>query len=205
MIILRIIKIYGFRINYGILPRRILFSFLFLCHLCNIGVNDLYAADDSLEYKIKAAYLYNFTKFIDWPQREGGVDTLPIKICVLGNDPFGKLIDPIETKISKGRAIRLQRIRNIDNVSNCHIVFISRSESNRLEQILLEAGDSGILTVSDTEEFAKNGGIIGFIIKDDRIRLEINITAASKAGLKVSAKLLEISRIVRTGEQGLKQ
>jgi len=156
----------------------------------------LYAGEESVEYKIKAGYLYNFTKFINWPTDSYKT----FNLCILGPDPFGSLIDPIEQHRVSDRPIKLVRLSGSNSFSGsaplfCHILFVSAST------ILPAIRQDNTLTVGESPDFALHGGIIGFINRDGRIRLQINLTAVKQSGLKISAKLLEAADIIDGGKQ----
>src|SRR6185503_17900412 len=123
----------------------------------------------------------------------------PLVIGVLGNDPFGGEIDrAIEGKTVNGRRLMIKRFASLEAYQYCHILFVSSSEKNSLPRIIAAVGNSGVLTVSETDRFAHIGGIINFVTIENRIRFEINQTAAERAGLKISSKLLSLGRVVRT-------
>jgi hypothetical protein len=167
----------------------------------------LYAESSSVEYKIKAGYLYNFTKFVTWP--EDNSDTF--NICILGDDPFGALLNPIEKRTASGRPIRLIRLHNLtalkngagDNLNklqNCHILFSNSSVNHSVfknAQVLQVINNA--LTVGEGEMFAVHGGMIGFVNRQGKIKLQINLTVIKQSGLKVSAKLLEVAELVEEG------
>jgi hypothetical protein len=160
-------------------------------------VQPIYASNQSSEYKIKAGYLYNFTKFIDWPDDSESSPEQTFTICLLGNDPFGDVLTPINNKKAKGQQIELVRFtRMSQEVSNCKILFISRSEQKHIKNILHELSGLSILAVGDMDNFAEAGGIVGFVIRDGRVRLTINHMAAQQANLNISAKLLEIAHVL---------
>jgi len=149
------------------------------------------------EYQVKAAFLYNFVKFVEWPVEAFNDSSAPVVIGVVGDDPFGSKIDQmINGKIANGRPLVLKRFPNLKALTFCHIVFICSSEKNNLRQALAAAG-AGVLTVGETERFIQMGGIINFTIVDSKVRLEINQVAAERAGLKISAKLLNLGRPAR--------
>lgn len=152
---------------------------------------------DQVEYQVKAAYLYQFTKFTEWPGKEFLNTNTPIRICVLGTNPFGQLLDDINNKKSQNRHLEIKYLSSINNLSKCHVIFISQSEEYKLKQILTLTKDSPVLTVSDINDFAERGGIIGLIISQGNIRLEINYDASSTAGVKLSSKLLEIATLIK--------
>ena len=151
---------------------------------------------EDLEYKVKAAYLYNFIKFVDWPSESMENTDLPIRICVLGKNPFGDLLSPLEEKRAKDRPLVLESRDGVEEAGDCHVLFISSSESRYLPRLIKRIGKKSILTVGEMKGFAEQGGIIGFVIRDGKVRLEINHKSAKQAGLEVSAKLLEIATIV---------
>ncbi len=156
----------------------------------------IHAEDHSVEYKIKADYLYNFTKFVDWPI-EHHPQNQTLKICLLGDDPFGSLLDPLQSKKSKGRPIQVIRFKRMDpDIAQCQILFIAESEIDQLEQILKPLSGISLLTVGNTEQFTLSGGMVGFVIDRGRVRLQINRTAVDNASLTISAKLLEVAQIV---------
>ncbi len=165
--------------NITKLPLFLLGSLLFL--------PTLHADEAPVEYKIKAGYLYNFTKFITWPKH----NTKTFNICLLGNDPFGELINPIEQQSALEMPIKLIRLERLIGEPYCHILFIPSLKNLPPPQAL-----TSTLTVGEGKEFAEQGGMIGFEHKEGRIKLQINLQAIKKSGLKVSAKLLEVSDII---------
>jgi YfiR/HmsC-like len=155
------------------------------------------SAQEASEYQVKAAFLYNFAKFVEWPAG-GGADA-PLVIGVLGKDPFGGEIDrAVEGKTVNGRRLTIKRFSSLEAYEYCHILFVSSSERNKLPQIIAAVRNSSVLTVSETDRFAHIGGIINFVTIENRIRFEINQAAAERAGLKISSKLLSLGRVVRT-------
>jgi hypothetical protein len=154
-------------------------------------------AQASDEYQVKAAFLYNFVRFVEWPADAFSDSSAPVVIGVVGDDPFGSKIDQmINGKTANGRPLVLKRFTNIKALTFCHILFICSSEKNNLRQALAAAG-AGVLTVGETERFTQMGGIINFTIVDSKVRFAINQVAAERAGLKISAKLLNLSRPAR--------
>ena len=151
----------------------------------------------NLEYKVKAAYLYNFTKFVTWPEQafDASPDA-PLSICILGEDPFGHSLDLLANKTARGRTVALNYLQDIRQAGRCHVLYISRSEKNSLGGILQYLGDRPVLTVSDIDGFAVKGGCIRLDIIDGKVRFNINVQAARRAQLKMSAKLLELARVV---------
>lgn len=158
-------------------------------------------ADSPPEYQIKAVFLFNFAQFIEWPAPAFGGPKDPLVIGVIGEDPFGTLLDDTvrDEKIG-ARPLIVRRYRRVEDIDQCHILFVSRSESKRLEQIVAGLKGRSILTVGDTEGYALRGVMIRFITEKNRIRLRINLDAAKAAGLVVSSKLLRAADIVTTRE-----
>lgn len=139
---------------------------------------------ENLEYKIKAAYLYNFTKFITWPEKS----TPTFNICIIGNDPFGNLLNSLESKTAFDKPIRVLRYDDIKQANDCHIIYLDQANSH----ITLE----NTLMVSSQPLFAESGGMIGFTLEDEKVRLHINLKAVKQSGLGISAKLIEVSTLV---------
>lgn len=144
------------------------------------------------EYQVKAAFLYNFTKFIEWPSQRPNMPD----ICIVGDDPFDSILEEtLRGKTINGREIHIRRMKSEENARGCQIVFMSASE--RPKRTALEAlQNTNTLTVGERPGFAEDGGIINFVIKDDRVHFEINVDAAERARLKISSKLLSLARIV---------
>jgi YfiR/HmsC-like len=146
------------------------------------------------EYDVKAAFLYNFAKFTDWPAGSFAGDLAPLTICVLGDNPFGNAFNSIRSKTIKNRPAAVREIPAVDAVGGCHVLFISASEQPRIEAILTSLGKRNVLTVSDMKQFAASGGMIGFVTVDEKIRFEINARASNRAGLNVSSQILKLAR-----------
>jgi hypothetical protein len=144
------------------------------------------------EYDVKAAFLYNFTKFVEWPpsalQERGD-----FQLCVLGEDPFGRSLEVVADEKVAGRRISLLRTPKLAEPEGCQILFISRSERHRMPEVLRELRDTPVLTVADTDGFLGHGGIINFILEGSKVRFEINQEAAERAGIKISSKLLRLA------------
>jgi hypothetical protein len=153
------------------------------------------AADESLEYSVKAAFLLNFTKFIEWPASAFGAADSPMAICILGDDPFGSTLDQIVAgEVVNGRRIVVQRIKRAPTPKSCQVLFVGNSgkDGSRIPPGL----GPGVLTVGAGEDFVRDGGTIAFVIENRRVRFDINQTAAENAGLKLSSKLLNVARSV---------
>lgn len=162
--------------------------------VAGIQLRSAWAGD--LENKVKSAYIYNFTKFVDWPEGEGGTGREPLRICIVGNDPIRTVLGELTNREANGRPLLVQRVKDLKTVGACSVAFISRSEEQQLPSILQRLHVVRTLTVSDISQFAQRGGMIGFVTEGGRVKLEINLRAIRQAGLKVSAKLLEVARVV---------
>jgi hypothetical protein len=150
------------------------------------------------EYPLKAAYLFNFTQFVEWPSNSFISPDAPMVIGVLGEDPFGGALDQaIKGKAVHGHSFELKRFKQIGEMRGCHVLFVCASEAVRLPEILLAAQKGGILTVSDIDRFAERGGIINFYMENNKVRFKINLNAAERAGTKISSQLLRLGTIIR--------
>ena len=155
------------------------------------------ANEKNLEYKVKAAYLYNFTKFVKWPDDVlSNTQKKTLNICILGKDPFGHAIDLLLNKTAQGRSVAIEYIKEVNPNTQCHVVFITRSKSNKIEQILSQLSEKNVLTVSDIDQFAIKGGCISLHVFKGKVRFNVNKKAADNADLKISAKLLELAKAV---------
>ncbi len=147
------------------------------------------------EYQIKAAFLYHFAQFVEWPAASFGSSTSPLIIAVLGDDPFGDALDKtILGKKLNEHPIEIRRIPTAaEATTNCHILFISSSEKERLSNIFSVLRNSPVLTVGETERFTESGGMINFVLQSKKIKFQINDDAAKAAGLKIRSKLLSLA------------
>ena len=153
------------------------------------------------EYQVKAVYLFNFGRFIEWP--ESAAKDESFTICVLGLDPFGSALDATLAGEAIGsRKLVARRIMSTREVTNCRILFISSSEVSHIKEILSSLEKSNILTVSDMPGFTSNGGMIQFVLKENKVRFEVNLTAAEKAGLTFSSQLLKVATDVKKESPG---
>jgi len=154
-------------------------------------------ANSPSEYQLKAVFLFNFAKFIDWPPGSLTSPQSPFAICILGQDPFGNALDDIlQGKMIRDQPLAVQRLKDQAEARRCQIVFVSSSESARLAEILKSLRGANTLIVGETNGFAASGGTIEFTLEDNRLRFTINTDAADRAGLKFSAKLLSLAKIV---------
>ena len=158
-------------------------------------------ADDreTTEYKIKAAFLYNFSRFVTWPDHDSQDDG-KFNLCILGSDPFGELLDPLSGKPVQKESLEIKRLTSLRQDHACQIIYVSQAGTSNLEQTISDLQDQAVLTVSDIEGFTTIGGIIQFKLIDNKVRFYINIDAAKRAGLTISSKLLSLATIVRSGQ-----
>ncbi len=156
-------------------------------------------AEDSIskEYLLKAAFIYNFARFTDWPRESFSGTDDPLVLLILGKDPFEKAIESIAGRKVQGRTLRIKRITQPEEIDRCHMLFISTSERDRLTEILQKINNMPVLTVGEMEGYTVAGGIINFSVEKNKIRFEINIDAAQRSGLKISSKLLRLAKIIR--------
>lgn len=155
----------------------------------------------SKEYQIKAVFLFNFAQFVEWPTNAFPEEQTPLTIGVLGDDPFDAFLDEtVQGEKVDGHPLMIQRYHNIEDAKNCQILFISRSERSRMEQILADLKGRNILTVGDMEGFSKSGGVIRFVTEENKIHFRINLEAAKNANLTISSKMLRLAEIVEPGK-----
>ena len=164
------------------------------------GGNGLVFADSPdkfQEYQVKAAFLYNFARFVEWPNGAFPDGKSPFVLAVIGKDPFGESLDLLKGKTVGNREIVINRIADIDRLEKCHILFICDSEKERLKPILRKAESARMLTISDLKGFCEAGGHIAFYLEENKIRFEINNEDAQRTGLKISSQLLKLAKIFK--------
>lgn len=145
------------------------------------------------EQEVKAAYLFNFAKFVDWPEGMFASPSEPFQICVFGQDPFGRLLDGvIQGEQVDGKRLAAARPERIAELRSCHILFVSRSERGRLGEILAAVRGSNVLTVGEGEEFLEKGGMIAFVRQGTKVRFYIDQKAAEQAPFKISSRLMAL-------------
>lgn len=149
----------------------------------------------SPEYQVKAAFIYNFVKFVEWPGDQTS-SASTITLGILGRDPFGEALDQVKGKLAKGRRIVVVHFRRIEEVRECDLLFISESERPRLSHILKSLQNSRVLTVADQEGFCEAGGMINLVSANRKVYFEINAGAAARARFRISSQLLKLARSV---------
>lgn len=149
------------------------------------------------EYEIKAAYLYNFINYIEWP-----ADALPaaggtITIGIFGESPFGPALDPLNSKEIKGCSLVVKKVESLKDAEQCQVIFICASEKAHLPEMISQLKNVRVLTVSEVDGFAEQGGIINFVSERNKVRFEINPEAAKRTGLTISSELLKLAKLVK--------
>jgi YfiR/HmsC-like len=146
---------------------------------------------------VKAAFLFNFAKFVEWPGSSYMGGGAPFSICVLGEDPFGDALTSLRGKFVANRPVAVWRIKNVEAGWRCQILFVSSSEKSHLPAIFSALRGANALLVGETDGFAARGGAIQFILEENHVRFAINPATIRRAGLQVSSKLLALAKIVR--------
>jgi hypothetical protein len=155
------------------------------------------------EYEIKAAFLYNFAKFVEWPPESFPQPSTPMSLCVFGDDPFGGSLDTVvQGETLNGRRLAVRRTRDLPQARECQILFISASEKGRAAEALSEVRGASVLTVGEGKDFLDQGGVIRLFLEQNRVRFDINLDAAERNRLKISSKLLALARTVVPQRQG---
>jgi YfiR/HmsC-like len=161
--------------------------------------------DEGAEYSVKLGFLYNFTKFVEWPSDSFREPEAPLVICIVGHDPFRQDLEAeLRTRKVGGHPVEVRTQTPNDKLSVCHIVFVPVTEKNQSERILRSLQGSSTLTVGETEGFAALGGVINLTVEENKVHFEINRLAADRAGLKIGSRLLSIAKIVKEQDRGRK-
>jgi len=150
---------------------------------------------DDVELRVKAAFLYNFARFVEWPVQ---AESQPkVEFCVLGHDPLTPILEEtVRGKNVNGRVLGVRNVGGADEAAGCHVLFVARGEQKRLRCLLQALAEKPVLTVSDLEGTVRDGGIIQFRLVDQNVRFEVNLDAAARAGLKLSSQLLRVALAV---------
>lgn len=156
------------------------------------------AQQKASEFQVKAAYLFNFGRFVQWPKEDASSQAESFEICVLGTDPFGESLDAtLAGAVIAGKSVMAKRIGKPQDINSCRVLFISSSEESRLREDLLALDKARVLTVSDIPRFSDRGGMIGFVSDGSRIRFDVNLDIATDAGLTLSSELLKVATNVK--------
>lgn len=178
--------------------KRFLYLALLVGSFSLLGLGSASAqSGDSREYQIKAAFLFNFVQFVKWPETSFASADAPFSIGILGDDPFGSALD----EMLRGEAINNHRLtvvraQRINDLKDCQLIFVSRSEESHVGEILSQLGSKPILTVSELEGFARSGGDINFYLSGGKVHFEINPQSARQSGLKISSQLLTLGKMI---------
>ena len=149
------------------------------------------------DYDVKAVYLYNFGRFVEWPA-SATTNGDSFNVCVLGQDPFGRALDDtLAGENIGGRSVTAKRISTPQEAVGCQILFMSYTEDSRLTKIIEALNKGAVLTVSDMPQFSQRGGMIQFVLEGKKVRFEVNLTAVQRAGLTLSSELLKVATTVR--------
>jgi hypothetical protein len=150
------------------------------------------------EYQVKAAFLYNFAKFVEWPQEVFAGTNDPFVICVLGEDPFGRTLDDVLVgKKVEGRAFAVRRISDARRATGCQILFVSSSEQKPVLSFIASMKPAGILTVGESDSPTCEGMIVNLVLDDGKVRFSINTNLADREKLSFSSKLLSLAKVLK--------
>ncbi len=175
-----------------------------------VTAQDQSNSSQALEYKIKAAFLYNFIKFVDWPEDRTANDDKITIVGIIGKNTFGDAFEPVKDKKVKGQEAVIKYFKSFseleknsddlektaDEMKKCHLLFICSSEKDNLADIIDIVKNNNVLTVGETKDFLKAGGIINFLLEDNKVRFEINLSAAKKSKLIIRSQLLRLAQKV---------
>ena len=175
---------------------RTLILFLTVGYPATPGVSVAQTGNAS-EYEVKAAFLFHFAQFVEWPPEVFKDANSPVTYCTLGEDPFqGALDQSLSGKIVGGRPARIRHLKGSRDFHECQVLFIGTTEKKEVSATLAALKGAPILTVADADHFVNEGGVIGFCLDEKKVRFEINLNAATEAKLKISAKLLSLAKTV---------
>jgi len=150
------------------------------------------------EYQVKAAFLYNFAKFVEWPPGTFMKPIDPIAICIIGQNPFGSTLeDMVQGKKIGDRSFVVRRLPDTQQAKGCEILFIGASEWKRARALLYVLKAAPILTVGETDDFTSFGGVVAFQLEGPRVRIQIDLGSAERAKLRISSKLLNLAEIAK--------
>lgn len=167
-----------------------------------IGLGAAKTAAEVDEYQAKAAFLYNFTKYVKWPEKCFATPEAEFVVAVVGADPFGKkLDDAFKDKRVGTHPVKVVRWKTVEQLGDCHLLFVPTAEAARLEKILLACAQKNTLLVGESEGFARHKGCLSFFIEEKKMRFEVNLEAAKRAELELSPQLLKLARQVTEDKQ----
>lgn len=161
------------------------------------NVNSGRAQDAVAEYRVKAAFLFHFVQLVDWPPGALGDEKNPLTICTVGKDSFqGDLETTLQGKLIGTHPLHVEHLKSPQDIKGCRVVFIGDSERVQVPLIIAALKDDAVLSVGETDDFVKEGGMIGFCVENNKVRFEINVGAADRAKLKISSRLLLLAKNV---------
>jgi YfiR/HmsC-like len=182
--------------------RRSATSLLFFC-LVTSCAQSLAGNSTTDEYAVKAAFLYHFAQFVEWPQESFKDGGSALTYCTLGEDPFhGALDTSLRGKTIGTRPLRVVHFKQQQEIYGCQVLFIGAAEKKQIPSVLTSLKGSPVLSVGDTEHFAEEGGMIGFLVEENKMHFEINLEAAERSKLKISSRLLALAKTVIGGPRG---
>jgi YfiR/HmsC-like len=183
---------------FRLLARTTITPLLILIFMLASAATSFAADPETLtEYQIKAGFLFNFTRFVEWPEDAFATPTSPIVACVVGATPLTDLLTEVALgKLVNGRALSITRVKPADDFRGCNLLFISEAAERRTAEILVRLRKTHTLTVGETPGFPSAGGMINFSIQDNKVKLEMNLDATTRAGLKANSKLIAVSHLV---------
>jgi hypothetical protein len=184
-------------------PKRFFYCLLIMLFLSvTAGIPDIYAGDPNPgEYQVKAVFLYNFAKFVEWPADAFVQKSDTMNLCIIGDDPFGSDLNTIQGEVIGNKRLSIKHVGATQPLKECHILFVCKSERKQLSKIVNTLKGASVLLVGDTDGFAQQNIIINFYLEEDKVRFEINADAAKLARLNISSKLLKLAKIVHSGDR----
>jgi hypothetical protein len=156
-------------------------------------------AEQTVQYPLKLAFIYNVTKFVQWPPEVFDSASAALVICIVGQDPFPADAErELRSRTTGGRPIGIQRITARDDLATCHVIFISDAEQKNAAGLLARSINLSVLTIGESKGFVESGGVVNLLVHDSNIRFEINPVTAERKRLIISSRLLVLAKIVRT-------
>jgi hypothetical protein len=150
------------------------------------------------EQEVKASFIYTVAKFVEWPESAFGAPEAPMVFAILGDELIGDALERVvEGKSVNGHPVTVRRATTLDDLAGCHVLFLGRSEGPRLQDIFGRLRGLYVLTVSESERFVRDGGVLGLLLDQNMVRFEVNIDAASRSRLSISSKILRLGKVVR--------
>lgn len=159
----------------------------------NLGAQEL----KPTEYQVKAAFINNFLQFVDWPAKPGKAPGSALNLCIMGENPFDSAFEPYQGEMIRGRKLFIRQAQTVHELKDCQVLFICPSEKGRAAQIARQVAGQGILTIGDSDGLAHQGVMINFYLDRGKVRFEINIDTARRAGFTISSHLLKLAKIIQ--------